>query len=66
MNQEIDIKLDSNGNIDTNYYIQEAHRLRSDYNAELFSAAKNSLKKALVKLLAFEFPKASARRPAHH
>ena len=45
MNQEIDIKLDSNGNIDTNYYIQEAHRLRSDYNAELFSAAKTHLKK---------------------
>ncbi len=66
MNQELDIKLDSNGNIDTDYYVKEAHRLRSEYNAELFSAAKKSLKNAIVSLLAFELPKTSTRRPAHH
>lgn len=35
---ENDIKRDRNGNIDTNYYLQEAHRLRSEYAAKLGKA----------------------------
>ena len=32
---ENDIKRDSTGNIDTTYYLHEAHRLRSEYAAKL-------------------------------
>lgn len=62
MNNEYDIKLDEFGNVDTAYYINEAHRLRSEYHAAAFTKLVGAVKS----LLSFELPKISVGRPAHH
>lgn len=62
MNEELDIKLDKFGNIDMDYYIAEAHKMRSEYHAQIIS----SLKTKLITLLSFELPKISIGRHVQH
>lgn len=62
MNNDIELHTDKDGNIDTAYYIQQAHQLRSEYIGELYTSAVSKLK-ALLRL---ELPKITASRPAHH
>ena len=56
-----DIKLDDNGNIDTQYYIDRAYELRREYNAELFQ----SVKAKLSNLLHIKLPNVGAVKHAH-
>ena len=57
-----DIQLDSNGNIDTQYYIDRAYEMRREYHAELVKAAKVKL----VKLFHIKLPEVTVAKPAHH
>ena len=57
-----DIKLDNNGNIDTQYYIDRAYEMRREYNAELFQTVKAKLSK----LLHIKLPSVGAIKHAHH
>lgn len=50
MNNEIDIKYDTNGEIDVNYYLHEAEQMRAEYISQLFTAFKNWLNDATHKL----------------
>ncbi len=62
MNDELDIKLNKFGHIDTDYYIAEAHKMRSEYNSELIQAFKTKLKA----LFSFDIPKVVVGRHVHH
>lgn len=42
--EELDIKLDENGEIDLEYYYSKADRMRAEYVMELFHSAKTSVK----------------------
>ena len=62
MNHNIDLYTDKDGNIDTTYYIEQAHQLRSEYLSELYTSVASKIKA----LLRIELPKITAGRPAHH
>ncbi|MGY8869812.1 MAG: RSP_7527 family protein [Pseudomonadales bacterium] len=62
MNNDIELHTDKDGNIDTAYYIDQAHQLRSEYLGELYTSVASKLK-ALLRL---ELPKITPNRPAHH
>lgn len=62
MNDEIQIKTDASGQIDTQYYMDQARELRAEYHAELFAAIVKKVKA----LLHISTPSIEIRRPAHH
>lgn len=62
MNEELNYKLDKNGNVDAEYYIQKAHELRGLYLTALLTETKRKLKS----LFHVKLPVISVDRPAHH
>jgi hypothetical protein len=62
MKHEIELCTDKDGNIDTAYYIEQAHQLRGEYLSELYTSAISKIKA----LLHIQLPKITASRAAHH
>lgn len=62
MKNDIELHLDTDGNIDTAYYIRQARQLRSDYMTSLFTGMKNKFKA----LFQIQLPCINADRPAQH
>lgn len=64
MKQDTDneIKLDAEGRVDVEYYVNQAHQMRGEYLAE--SAAQ--FKSWVAGLLKFNWLKVSFARLAHH
>ncbi|SIS53102.1 RSP_7527 family protein [Neptunomonas antarctica] len=59
---DTELKLDINGNVDTDYYIKQAYQLRHEYNAALILKLTTKIKA----LFSFELPKIFTGRPTHH
>ncbi|WP_293265757.1 RSP_7527 family protein [Neptunomonas sp.] len=62
MSNEIELHTDKDGNLDTAYYINQAHQLRSEYLGELYTSTVSKFKT----LLHLELPKIINGRHAHH
>ena len=47
-NYQLDIKLDSKGDIDVDYYLRKADELRAEYLSELYVSSKQRIKSGLI------------------
>ena len=62
MNHDTELHTDKDGNIDTAYYIEQAHQLRSEYFSELYTSVALKIKT----LMGIELPKITTGQPVHH